>query len=858
MNGPARWFRVGLVAISLCAAGLPQIAHAQLQARRVTTPPVIDGRDDDAAWRDVPSETQFVAFRPTEGAAPTYRTEVRATFDDHALYVLVRSYDPRPDSIIALLARRDNLAPPSDLIQLYVDSYHDRRNGYEFAVNPAGVKTDLLLFDDDRSDISWNAIWDVATRVDSLGWVAEFAIPFSQMRFRGGPQTAFGLMVVRTIGRLGEQESWPQFRPSRAGVVSQLGTLEGLVQLPTGARMETTPYVLASGANTARATGVPVRTETRMSGGADVKFAPTPSVTVDGTFNPDFGQVEADPAVLNLTSVETFYPEQRPFFLEGAGLFRFTLSRDPASNESLFYTRRIGRRPQLADLYGNASTEQQTTILGAGKVTGRFGSGFSSVSVASLSALTDQELGAPRPSALGGGRYVVEPRTFYDATRVNRAFRGGRSGVGLMVTAVERDVDSLTGSLLPRQALTAGFATQNQSSDGQYWMRFWAATSDLRGTTDAITRVQLSPIHAFQRPDDHNVLDTTRTELSGSAAQLWIGKTGGVTRYGTSYRYFSPGFDPTDLGFINEANHRSWVVDAGLQSTHATRFYRNANVQLLHIVWWSGPGRIDDMLNLVSNVELPSQWRVQLSTGANQLGGTICSQHCTRGGPAVRKDPLTFAQVDVLGDSRHTLTPEIPIIWQSDDGGRSHTWTVTPTVLWRAASNLSVSLNAGFQELINDTQFYAAFGSPFSDTTHYTVAHLAQSTRAITTRISYAATPALSVQWYAQPFVSRGAFSNVRELNEPRAAAFALRYRPYGDTVVTGSPGGVNFQQFRSNFVTRWEYRPGSVLYVVWSQGRDIFTNEAGTLQLSRDARDLFALQPRNTIAVKASYWYGR
>ncbi|HJQ19331.1 MAG TPA: DUF5916 domain-containing protein [Gemmatimonadaceae bacterium] len=844
------------VAVALLLAA-PVCGAQQLAAHRVTVAPVLDGRDTDAVWRDAAPASSFRAFRPTEGGEPSFRTEVRAVYDDRALYVLVRAHDPHPDSIISLLARRDDFAAPSDVVHLYLDSYHDGRNGYEFVVNPAGVKADLLLYDDNRFDLSWDGIWDVATRIDSLGWVAEFAIPFSQLRFREQPAgsaspTEFGVMVWRSIGRLGEGLSWPAYRPSLTGVVSQFGTLTGLHDLPSGVRMEAAPYVVTRGQNVPRAPGEPWRTEGEVSGGADLKFGPSPNVTVDATLNPDFGQIESDPAVLNLTSFETFLPERRPFFLEGAGLFRFTLSRDPNSPESLFYTRRIGRRPSLSDFYGDADTPTETTILGAGKLTARFGG---NTSLASLGAVTGQERGAIAPA---GGRYVVEPLSEYSVTRVQRDFRGGRSGIGFMLTGVNRELDTVSADFLPRQAVAGGIVSQHQSNDGQYWARFWAAASEVRGNTQAMTRVQLSSVHAFQRPDDHNVLDTTRTSLGGGAAQLWLGKTGGVLRYGSSFRYFSPGFDPTDVGFINEANHKSWVVDIGVQSTHATSWYRNAGLQLLHIDWWSGSGRIDEMLALTATTELPSQWRMILNAGFNQLFGTICSQRCTRGGPALRKDPLPSVGFEVIGDPRTTLAPDILVYWQQDDQGRSHTMRIAPSVLWRAATNLSITGTVVAEEVTNDTQFYERFGDAVSDTAHYTLARLRQGTRAVTMRVSYAATPSLSVQWYAQPFVSRGTFSDVRELNQARASDYALRLKPYFDTAVTSDPGGVNFQQFRSNFVTRWEYRPGSVLFLVWTQGRDLFDSNAGLLDVSRDARDLFALPPRNTIALKASYWYGR
>ena len=845
--------RSRLPALFLTLSGFAADVDAQhVEARSVSAGPTIDGRDDDAAWAAAPPATAFTVFRPTEGATPAYRTEVRAVFDARTLFVLVRAFDPRPDSIIGLLSRRDNFGPPNDLIQLYVDSYHDGRTGFQYVVNPAGVKSDFLLFDDDRSDLSWDGIWDVGTSVDSLGWVAEFAIPFSQLRFRGGDQRTFGIMVWRTVGRLGERASLPAYRPSLAGIVSQFGSLNGLARLPTSARFEAAPYMLTRGRNERPDAAGASRIATDLTGGADVKFGPSPNITLDATLNPDFGQVESDPAVLNLTSVETFLPERRPFFLEGVGLFKFTLSRDPNSPEGLFYTRRIGRRPSLIDSYGDAGTSTETTILGAGKLTARFGG---NTSLASLTAVTDAEHGAPAPA---GGRYLVEPRTGYSVTRVQRDFREGRSGIGLMFTGVRRQLDATSERWLPRQAVTAGVATQHQSRDGQYWARFWAVASEVRGTAPAIARVQLSPVHAFQRPDDGHALDTTRTSLTGAGAQLWIGKTGGVVRYGSSLRYLSPEFDPSDVGYIREADHMSWVVDGGLQSTRSTRWYRNAGVSLVSITWWSGAGRIDQMLWLNTSVELPSQWRVMLNVNGQQLGGTVCSQFCTRGGPALRKDPLTMGFLQVTGDARRTVSPDFVFGWRRDDGGRTHGFTLAPSVLVRAASNLQVSAGAIVDEQVNDAQFYRRFGAAASDTSHYTVAHLRQGTRAITTRMSYAATPTLSVEWYAQPFVAKGEFSNVRELNQPRAADYDLRFKPYVDATATSGPGGVDFRQFRSNLVTRWEYRPGSVLFVVWSQGRDLFSSAAGTLELSRDARGLFALPPRNVLAVKASYWYGR
>ena len=338
----------------------------------------------------------------------------------------------------------------------------------------------------------------------------------------------------------------------------------------------------------------------------------------------------------------------------------------------------------------------------------------------------------------------------------------------------------------------------------------------------------------------------------------WIGKIGGVLRYGTSYRWLSPGFDPTDIGFVNESNHRSFVLDVGLQSVRASTWYRTAGIQLIRVQWWSGSGQIDENYTLNSNVELLSQWRLFTFTTLQQMGRTYCSQRCTRGGPALRKDPLYTQNFEIAGDARSVVLPDIFFGWSREDGGRTRIFRFMPSVLVRAASNLQISATAGAENVINDTQFFGRYGAATSDTTHYTLAHLAGGTRSLTTRVSYAATPALSVEWYAQPYVSRGMYSSVRELNVPRSPVYDLRLKPYSDAAVTSAPGGVNFNQFRSNLVTRWEYRPGSVLFVVWSQGRDLSQNAARTLSTSSDARELFSLYPKNTVAVKASYWFSR
>lgn len=427
--------------------------------------------------------------------------------------MLVRAFDPHPDSIVRLLARRDTDGPPNDQVQLFIDSFHDRRGGYEFIVNASGVKSDYILFDDTGWDQSWDGIWEIA------------------------------------------------------GLVSQAGTLAGLSSLPVGTGLEVIPYLLGQ-ARSGEAVGSGMRSEARTGMqftpaiGADLRYLPRPSVSIDATINPDFGQIEADPALLNLEATEVRREERRPFFLEGAGLLSFPLASDGAA--LLFYSRRIGRRPALASSYGDDDTPTATTIHGAARLTARLAPG---TSLAALSALTREEVGAHLPGR--GTRAVVEPRAHYAAARLQHDLRGGRSGLGLMLTRVDRRRgDSLTAASLPAAAHALAATLQHQAGDGSYRLTAWGAASEVRGSESAIATLQLSPVHAFQRPDDEVAFDPTLRTLRGGAGSVTIGKYGGgPTRFSTSYRWVSAGFDVNEMGYLTVADLQSWSAEAGLEAT---------------------------------------------------------------------------------------------------------------------------------------------------------------------------------------------------------------------------------------------------------------------------------------------------
>src|SRR5216110_869117 len=372
-------------------------------AVRAAVPVVIDGRDDDEVWRIAQPITQFREFQPKEDGDPRFPTEAKVAYDDRYFYVFIRAFDPHPDSILKLLARRDVRAA-TDQLKIMVDSYHDRRSGFEFAVNPAGVKRDYAMYNDSQEDDAWDAVWDVGTQVDSLGWTAEFRIPLSQLRYVPRATNTFGFAVWRDIQRYSERVSWPVYRGSQAGVSSQLGELTGLEGLPSPRRPEIAPYLVTK--NVSVAAGGGFDRSQKVTGGADLKYGITSNLTLDATANPDFGQVEADPSVLNLGAFETFFRERRPFFVEGTGLFQLPVNcfivNDCNTGEGLFYSRRIGRAPQLVDQYTPVDTPAAAAIVGAAKLSGRLSHGLS---LGFLDAVTERVSTA--------NRVTLEPATNY-------------------------------------------------------------------------------------------------------------------------------------------------------------------------------------------------------------------------------------------------------------------------------------------------------------------------------------------------------------------------------------------------------------------------------------------------------------
>lgn len=809
-------------------------------ARRAVSPPVIDGGDGDDVWKTAQRVAGFRVFDPVEDGDPTFQTEGRIAYDDRNLYVFVRAFDPHPDSIMALLSRRDERTQ-SDYVRVIIDSYHDKRTGYQFMVNPAGVQRDIYLYNDSEEDVTWNAVWEVKTAIDSLGWTAEFRIPLSQLRYPERDEHVFGIGIHREVARLNERSSWPLWRRTQFGIASQLGEVRGLTGIASARRLELMPYSVQSNDSRQRADGY--GRSQRMSVGADLKYGLSTNLTLDATINPDFGQVEADPGVLNLGAFEQFFEERRPFFLEGTGIFRFDIDCNDGQCTGPFYSRRIGRSPQVGFLSadGNA-VPLNSTILGAAKVTGRLSSGLS---LGVLNAITGRESVAES--------LTVEPRTNYFVARMQQDLRGGMSGVGVMLTAVNRQLDGYTEQYLRREAYSAGLDARHRFGPGNnYQLSGNVYGSLVRGSEGAMARTQRSTVHLFQRPDDGIAYDSTRTSLSGVGSGLGLSKNGGgITRFYTGVWYKGPGLEINDVGFMTDANNLGWSNWFALVLQQPKWFYRRWQVNLNQWnAWYTDGVRAARGGNINMNGQLKNMWFVYAGFGGQ--AESYCAA-CLRGGPALLENGSVQGWAGFSGDQRRAIFPSFNTFFRRADGGRSLTYNLSPSLQGRLASAFSASVGMSYRRNVDDRQWLGNFGAVGSDTTHHTVGRLEQTTIALTTRINWTASPTLSLQLYAQPFVTGGDYSDWRSVTAPRAREYSQRFDPFTQY---GDPNGFNFKQFRSNTVLRWEYRPGSTLFLVWAQGRTQNGLDAGTFQFSRDYRNLFSAHPDNTFLVKASYWF--
>ncbi|UCF04639.1 MAG: carbohydrate binding family 9 domain-containing protein [bacterium] len=819
----------------------------------------IDGILNEPDWETAPIASDFTQHEPDDGMPATEKTLVRVVFDDESIYVGVEAYDTQPNRITGRLTRRDEDSP-SDWIHILFDSYNDKRTGFRFSVNPAGVKTDGMYSDDVNEDSNWDAVWNVATSRDGDGWTAEFSIPFSQLRYtNNGSSSSWGFQVARQICRNNELSFWSPTPRDCNQIVSRCGRLNGFTNLPKLRRLEILPYAVGSVETFSDPGDDPFRNTSDLDPrlGADIKYGITSNMTLDMTINPDFGQVEQDPSEFNLTAYETYFEEKRPFFIEGANLFRYRLMFGDGNAERLFYSRRIGRRPQFDPLDSSRwpdtdgfyeETPDFSTILGAAKVTGRTSNGWS---FGVMNALTDSEEAQVQTADGTHHDVAVEPMTNYFVGRAMKDFNEGRSTFGGIVTSVTRDIPHEDLEFLNRQAFTGGVDFSHRWHNDELQFDLKLMGSHVRGSEEAMLELQTSSARYFQRPDAHHLeVDSTLTSMSGFAANLWTGKFAGEPwLFGLGFLTRSPGFEANDMGYMRYSDGNLVALWAGYRDFDPGKILRTISLNFNFWEGWNYGGERYDLGGNVNGwVQFMNYWSIY--GGINRNRERQDNSHL-RGGPAIIMPSSNSSWYGFETDYRKSISLGYDgDYWWTDEGG-SNSLRIAPWITIRPAGRFDIRISPSYRITTEDLQYVDEVGDD------YILAHLDMKLFSLTTRFNFTITPEMSLQFYGMPFIAAGQYSDYRTVSAPRAENYDDRFTPYNYLAVADNPN-FNFRQFRSNLVFRWEYNPGSTIYFVWSRGATVEDegDDARKFSLGRDLGNLFSEQGDNTFLIKINKWF--
>ena len=879
----------GLIAAAVAeSAGAQSVsAHAPrtaVAAVRVIRAPVIDGRLDDEGWQGVAAATDFTQQDPAEGQPATERTEIRITYDDVAVYVAARMYDREPSLIARRLSSRDDDSD-ADFLDFYLDPMHDHLTGAGFQISAAGVQRDAVLYNDSWDDSSWDSVWESAVSVDDQGWTAELRIPLSQLRFTFGERQTWGVNAMRFIRRKNER-AWLELVPKNEnGRASRMAHLTGLDGLRPKRHLALLPYTAARAEFVQPArVGNPFNDGSRafMAAGIDLKWGVTSNLTLDGTVNPDFGQVEVDPAVVNLTQFETFFPEKRPFFLEGAQIFG-NFGETGANNfwgfntsdPEIFYSRRIGRTPQvpLSDEFSDLPAA--TTILGAAKLTGKTRNGWS---MGLLNAVTDRETARTQSGPLRGVA-TVEPLTNYLVMRMQRDF-GRRAGAGILATAVSRRLDTpaMLDSLASSAFVLGGDAHWFLDDDREWVIVGKLAGSWIQGTATTITRAQRAAQRYFQRPDaPHVAVDPTRTSLDGFNGRVNLNRNSGLLHVNAAFWGVSPGFESNDIGFFTTGDRFGGHAVVMWRDVTPGKIVREWNAWAAK--WWTfnfGRERQGDGVNSNSWVQFNNYWNV---SGGLGIFREVLDDRLTRGGPSAILPAATRWNINLNSDERHLLSISAGYSWsQTEASGSSVGARLSLNI--KPSPRLTISTGPEWNENGTVAQYVRSVSDDTAFETYggrYVFGHLAQRQLSIPTRANVILSPRVSIQIYAQPLISVGDYGDFKELARPRTFDFlsygsdigelfyeadrdAYRVDPDGagsaPSFTFGNPD-FNLKSLRMNTVFRWEPKPGSAFYAVWTRQQQDGTSP-GTFSVGRDSSALFSAPGDDIFLVKVAYWFGR
>ncbi len=852
----------------------------KVKAHRIDIPLKIDGILNEALYNETPID-DFTQKDPDEGKPATERTHVWVGYDNEYIYFSAKLFDSEPELIDQILVRRDNYTN-SDWFIVGIDPFLDRRTGYGFAVNAGGSMLDVTISNDSWFDETWDGVWESKAIIDSDGWSVEMKIPFSQLRFTESDDMKWGINFERDIKRKNEESYFVMVPKDENGYVSRMATLEGLRGIKMKQRIELLPYIIQKAQFLKHDNNDPFYSDNQFktSIGTDFKIGVGSNLSLDGTIFPDFGQVEVDPAVVNLSAFETFFQEKRPFFIEGASIFNF--GQGGANNNwgfnfgtpELFYTRRIGRSPQVwtNSNYNYIDRPGETRILGAAKLSGKIDETWSIGAVSSVTERTYATLQTDENQF----KEEIEPLTHYGVFRTQKQFNDSKQGLGVILTSVNRDVSNPNiNNHLVNQAYTFGTDGWTFLDDDEtYVITGSVVGSYINGSKDAIEIKQRQSYRYAQRPDATTaLLDTNLTSLSGWYSRFMLNKQTGNFYVNAALGAVSPGFEYNDLGFQWSANKINGHLVLGYKWFEPDKVFRKKTIYFAHSQSFDFEG--DNISNFFMNfarLEFLNYYSIGWRAGYFLESISVSR---TRGGPKTLSPAGFFVAVGVSSDRRKPLIVEFNMNYnQNEIGGTGY--GLEFEFEWKPLPQLNLSVepsydyNNSFIQWVSrkeDSKAVNTFG------TRYIFAEMKQQTISADIRLDWIFTPKISLQFFVQPLISVGEYANFKELATPRT----LNYNYYGengstitydskDNEYTVDPDGsgqsnfifgnpdFNFKSFRANLVFRYEVLPGSILYLVWTNDRDNYENH-GNFNVASDFANLWKTETDNVFLLKFTYW---
>lgn len=867
------------VSLTIWAKG--GIAPKQVEAKKADIKISVDGLLNESIWKGNALKT-FIQRDPDEGIPSSEKTNVWVAYDDEFIYVAANLYDSNPSKIDQSMARRDSYLD-TDWFFFYVDPYLDKTTGYFFGVNPGGTLIDGTMFNDGWDDSRWDGIWYAETSVNADGWTVEIKIPFAQLRFNEKDEMKWGVNFSRTIKRRNEKSYFVMVPKQESGFVSHFAELSGLKNIHVKQRIEILPYIVQKAQYLKTPAGDPFAkgNQYKTTFGADLKFGIGSNFNIDASINPDFGQVEVDPAVVNLSAFETYFPEKRPFFIEGRDILRFGYGG--ANNNwgfnfgipQLFYSRRVGRSPQGYTSGGDyIDRPKETRILGAAKLTGKIDESWS---IGALSAITERTFA----NIDNGGirtEEEIEPLSHYGVFRTQKEFNNGRQAIGMILTGLNRNLtDENLSGLLTNNAYTFGLDGWTfLDEDEMYVINASFVGSYVNGSSESITRLQKKPYRYFQRPDaTYSKLDTNLTSMAGAYGRVTLNKQKGNWYINSALGFVTPRFEYNDMGLQYWADKFTGHIVTGYRWYEPDGIFRKKWMYVSHSRDYDFEGnKLRDSYMSFGNFQFMNYYGLNytLFYGLESL-----SKSLTRGGVMAVNPAGYMVDLRVNSDSRKDVIVNLSTDYWKDQTdsygmGASLDFEIKPS------PQINISFGPAYNFRMENHQFVNNFEDGYANNTYgirSVFGRLNQKTLSANIRVNWTFTPEISLQMFLQPLFSVGKYDNFNELAMPRKGDYnfygengsSVTYNATNDEYEINPEGNgdndkfmlynpnFNIKSFRANMVLRWEALPGSIFYLVWTHDRQNY-ERPGEFNFKEDFTSIITEEPDNIFLLKFSYWF--